>query len=64
VEEARVLLSLSRSTFYELVRAGRLLTVTEGRRRFVPLQAINAYVQELINKAETGKAADVEAEAA
>ena len=36
VEEAVVLLGLSRSQLYELIRSGRLQTVTEGRVRLIP----------------------------
>ena len=44
VEEAVVLLGLSRSQLYELIRSGRLQTVTEGRVRLIPAAAIDAYV--------------------
>jgi hypothetical protein len=33
IPEAMVLLSLSRTQIYELIRSDRLLTVTQGRRR-------------------------------
>jgi excisionase family DNA binding protein len=35
---------LSRSQLYELIRSGRLQTVTEGRVRLIPAAAIDAYV--------------------
>src|SRR5215203_3673089 len=44
VEEAVILLGLSRSQLYELIRSGRLQTVTEGRVRLIPAAAIDAYV--------------------
>ncbi|GAA1028499.1 helix-turn-helix domain-containing protein [Virgisporangium ochraceum] len=37
-------LSLSRSVIYELIRAGRLHTVKEGRTRLVPATAIADYL--------------------
>lgn len=52
VEQAAVLLSVSRSVVYELIRSGRLQTVLIGRSRRVPATAINALVQQLIAKAE------------
>lgn len=54
VPAAAKLLSLSRSTVYELIRAGRLLTVTEGCARRVPAVAITKYVQLLISESEAG----------
>jgi excisionase family DNA binding protein len=44
VAEAVVLLSMSRSQVYELIRLGRLGTVSEGRSRRVPADAITEYV--------------------
>jgi excisionase family DNA binding protein len=49
VAEAAVLLAMSRSVVYELIRSGRLRTVTEGRSRRVPAKAINDYI-ELLNR--------------
>jgi excisionase family DNA binding protein len=37
-------LSLSRSVIYELIRAGRLRSVKEGRTRLVPATAIADYL--------------------
>ncbi|MBB6373227.1 excisionase family DNA binding protein [Pseudonocardia eucalypti] len=42
------LLSLSRSVIYELLRSGRLGSVTEGRTRLIPAAAIQAYVDTLV----------------
>jgi excisionase family DNA binding protein len=44
VSEAMAALSLSRTVVYELIRAGRLRTVKEGRARLVPASAIAEYV--------------------
>jgi excisionase family DNA binding protein len=54
-----VLLSLSRTQIYELIRSDRLLTVTQGRRRLVPAEAITAYVALLLSEAgsDRGRAA-------
>jgi excisionase family DNA binding protein len=56
VEEAVVLLGLSRSQLYELIRSGRSQTVTEGRVRLMPAAAINAYASLLTieARADTG----------
>lgn len=57
VAEAMALLNLSRSQIYELIRSNRLLTVTVGRRRLVPAEAITAYVALLVSEAGHGRAA-------
>ncbi|WP_327168517.1 helix-turn-helix domain-containing protein [Streptomyces subrutilus] len=44
VADATVLLALSRTVVYELIRSGRLRTVTQGRARLVPASAIAEYV--------------------
>lgn len=53
IEEARKLLSLGRSKFYELLADRRIRSVKEGRRRLVPATAIVEYVQLLEREAET-----------
>jgi excisionase family DNA binding protein len=58
VEEAVVLLGLSRSQLYELIRSGRLQTVTEGRVRLVPDAAIDAYVSLLTREAQANSGGD------
>lgn len=58
VAEAVVLLNLSRSQVYELIRAGRLRTVTEGRSRLVPASAITEYVELLTREAEGARDAE------
>lgn len=59
VQEAMVLLSLSRTQIYELIRTRRLVTVTQGRRRLVPAGAIGDYVALLLREAggDGGRAA-------
>lgn len=42
--DAGRLLNLSRSTIFELMRAGRLRSVKEGRVRLIPASAIQEYV--------------------
>ncbi len=44
VNEAAEALRLSRSVLYELIRSGRLRTVKQGRRRLVPVAALDEYV--------------------
>jgi len=43
VEEAAELLSLGRSAVYEAIRVGRLESVTVGRSRRVPSEAITRF---------------------
>jgi excisionase family DNA binding protein len=47
VGEAAEALRLSRSVIYELIRSGRLRTVKQGRRRLVPVHALEEYVESL-----------------
>ncbi|MEV0619260.1 helix-turn-helix domain-containing protein [Nonomuraea sp. NPDC050404] len=42
--DAMHLLSLSRSVIYELLRSGRLRSVTQGRTRLIPASAIEDYI--------------------
>jgi excisionase family DNA binding protein len=44
IPEVVRLLSLSRSVVYELIRSGRLRSVTQGRTRLVPATAISDYI--------------------
>jgi excisionase family DNA binding protein len=44
VPEAMRVLSLSRTVIYELIRSGRLRSVTQGRARLIPASAIAEYV--------------------
>lgn len=52
VPEAMAMLSMSRTQIYEQIRSGRLVTVTQGRRRLVPAASIGAYVAMLMMEAE------------
>lgn len=52
VSEAMVLLSLSRSVIYELIRSGRLRSVTEGRARLISAVAIADYIELLTIEAK------------
>ena len=54
VPEAMVMLSLSRTQIYELIRSRRLVTVTQGRRRPVPAEAITDYVALLLREGRAG----------
>lgn len=54
VPEAMVLLNLSRTQIYELIRTSRLVTVTQGRRRLVPADSITDYVQLLLAEYRAG----------
>lgn len=51
VAEAMALLSLKRSVMYELLRAGRLRSVHEGRTRLIPAVAIAEYISLLEQEA-------------
>jgi excisionase family DNA binding protein len=52
VEDAAGVLSLGRSVIYELIRAGRLRAVKQGRTRLIPQSAINEYVALLEREAQ------------
>jgi excisionase family DNA binding protein len=58
VENAIVLLGLSRRQLSELIRSGRLQTVTEGRVRLIPAASIDAYVSLLTIEAEADTGGD------
>lgn len=45
MEEAADVLTLGRSTVYELARTGQLETVQIGKSRRVPVQAIDDFVE-------------------
>ncbi|MEV4395380.1 helix-turn-helix domain-containing protein [Nonomuraea sp. NPDC049607] len=51
VTDAMHLLSLSRSVIYELIRSGRLRSVTQGRTRLIPASAIEDYISLLEQEA-------------
>jgi len=44
IPDVMTMLSMSRSVIYEQIRAGRLHTVKQGRRRYVTTAGINDYV--------------------
>ena len=44
VADAMSVLSMSRTVIYDLIRTGRLRTVSEGRSRRIPASAIADYV--------------------
>ena len=54
IPEAMELLSLSRTVIYEQIRTGRLRSVTQGRARLIPADAMAEYVALLIS--ESGQA--------
>ncbi|MCX4529977.1 MULTISPECIES: excisionase family DNA-binding protein [unclassified Streptomyces] len=45
MEEAAELLNVGRSTAFEEIRLGRLRTVRVGRRRLVPTEYVDEYVE-------------------
>lgn len=47
VDEAAHLLSISRSRIFELLRCGRLRSVTHGRTRLIPHAALEDFVRDL-----------------
>lgn len=51
VEEfVRDVVPMSRSTFYNEVRSGRLETVTIGRRRYVPASMVPGFIAALAER--------------
>ncbi|MGW3328908.1 excisionase family DNA-binding protein [Streptomyces virginiae] len=52
VEEAAELLNVGRSTAFEEIRLGRLRTVRVGRRRLVPIEYVDEYVELLKREAQ------------
>ena len=47
VNEAATALRISRSHIYELIRSDQLRTITVGRRRLIPVTALDEYVTSL-----------------
>lgn len=47
VEETVELLSISRSRIFELLRSGRLRSVTHGRSRLIPHSALLEFIEDL-----------------
>ncbi|MFI0466915.1 helix-turn-helix domain-containing protein [Saccharopolyspora sp. 5N102] len=52
IREAMALLSMSRSTIYEQIRAGRLRSVRQGASRLIPASALSEYVAMLEKEAQ------------
>jgi excisionase family DNA binding protein len=50
VEEAAAMLSIGRTAAWELVRTHKLKSVKIGRTRRVPLQALEEYIQQLMDE--------------
>ena len=55
VEAAADVIGVGRSTAYEEIRLGRLRTVRVGRRRLVPSEYIDEYVELLKREAEAAE---------
>lgn len=51
-KEAAKLLDISRDKLYDLIRAGRILSVKDGHARFITADALSAYVRLLESEAE------------
>ncbi|HEY9471707.1 MAG TPA: helix-turn-helix domain-containing protein [Propionibacteriaceae bacterium] len=47
VEQAAQLLNVGRSTAYDLIRSGQLRSVKIGRRRLVPRDALDSFIDKL-----------------
>ncbi len=54
-KEAAGVLGISRDKLYDLIRAGRIASVKDGRARFITADALTAYVGQL--EAEATEAA-------
>jgi excisionase family DNA binding protein len=54
-KEAAKALGMSRDKLYDLIRAGRITSVKDGRARFITTDALTAYVRQL--EAEASEAA-------
>lgn len=54
VEEAARILSLSRSTIYEMMDAGELPSVRRGTARRIPVAALREWVEQQIGAPSTG----------
>ena len=48
VDEAGELLSIGRTSIYELMKSGRLRSVKVGSRRLIPRASLEAFVNELL----------------
>ncbi|MFE5511599.1 helix-turn-helix domain-containing protein [Streptomyces sp. NPDC056529] len=52
VEDAAEVLSVGRTTAWQEIRLGRLRTVRSGRRRLIPTEYIDEYIELLKREAE------------
>jgi excisionase family DNA binding protein len=50
VEEAARLLSLSRSTLYEMLSAGEIASVRRGSARRIPMAALHSWINQNISQ--------------
>ena len=57
--EAAELLGLGRSTVYELIASGAIPSITIGRSRRVPLEALRAWVRAQTDAGAAGHSASV-----
>lgn len=54
VKEAMVVLRMGRTTLYQEINSGRLGSVTRGRRRLIPMDAIKKYSALLMREGRNG----------
>ncbi|MFC0039590.1 helix-turn-helix domain-containing protein [Actinomadura rayongensis] len=50
VEEAAGRLRIGRTTIYELIREGELDSVQIGRRRLIPVEAVDAFLSSVVRR--------------
>jgi excisionase family DNA binding protein len=50
VDEAAARLSISRWTVYNLIRSGELASITIGRARRIPLEAVDKYITQRLEE--------------
>ncbi len=62
--EAAELLGLGRSTVYELIASGAIPSITIGRSRRVPLEALRAWVRAQTDAGALGRSAPISPTAA
>ena len=51
-DACRILGGVSRAYFYELVAAGRIVTVKLGKRRLVPVAALEQFTADLVENGD------------
>lgn len=52
VEEAAEMLGLGRSTVFQLLKNGGLVSIKVGKRRLIPIQEINSFIGRLAKNAK------------